>query len=434
VTSSRASSPANDCPEWCLAPVDHLDWPWQDSRTKQPVRVHEGDRWTVDTACDARYTLTLQLFALDRQADHGLERHAPLIALTAERAELTAADARKVAAQLLNAADELERLNPELALDGVVDELEPALPEPAGPSAAPLPGTAAELLDRWAKWMRFEGLRPRTIKHRTETMALFAHRGLDIAGASTEDLVEFVDAMNDAHGPTSASTRSNRHRVLRAWFLWLVRTEVRADNPLDRVKAPKVPQSEPRPCSSDDVARVLDRCRRRRTRVMILLAAYAGLRVHEIAKVRGEDIRGDWLFVTGKGGVSAKIPLHQLIAAEAPRMPRTGWWFPSYSRPGPITSQNVSTVIADAMARAGVDATAHQLRHWFGTEGLRSAGGNIRVAQQLLRHANISSTAIYTRVDDDETTAAVAGLPVTDLGGLALPGGDDPAPEPACED
>jgi integrase/recombinase XerD len=115
---------------------------------------------------------------------------------------------------------------------------------------------------------------------------------------------------------------------------------------------------------------------------MILLAALAGLRVHEIAKVRGQDVDLDsrTLYVVGKGGHGASIPLHPLLAKAAESMPRRGWWFPANSRrPGEhIRSRCVSDVIGTAMQRAGIhDGTAHRLRHWYGTT-LVESGTDLR--------------------------------------------------------
>jgi integrase len=53
----------------------------------------------------------------------------------------------------------------------------------------------------------------------------------------------------------------------------------------------------------------------------------------------------------------------------------------------------------------------HQLRHWFGTNVLRAADGNLRVAQERLRHASPASTAIYTPVEDKDRTLRVMRLP-----------------------
>lgn len=150
----------------------------------------------------------------------------------------------------------------------------------------------------------------------------------------------------------------------------------------------------------------------RRTRVMVLLAAYAGLRVHEIAKVRGEDQRAGTLRVVGKGGVEAALAIHPMIAGAAMAMPAVGWWFPAPGGEGPLTPNGVTTTVGRTMRRAGVSGTAHSLRHWYATAQLR-AGVNIRVVQENMRHASLASTQLYTAVDDQERRAGIMALPST---------------------
>ncbi len=154
-----------------------------------------------------------------------------------------------------------------------------------------------------------------------------------------------------------------------------------------------------------------------RTRVKILLAALAGLRVHEIAKVRGEDvdIDGRVLRVTGKGGRTDNIPLHNLLVAAAMTMPKRGWWFPANGRrPGEhLRDKSVSDIIGDAMRRADVPGTPHSLRHWYGTN-LVAAGADLRTAQTLLRHAHLQTTAIYVQVADGKRTEAIDRLKLPD--------------------
>ena len=143
----------------------------------------------------------------------------------------------------------------------------------------------------------------------------------------------------------------------------------------------------------------------------MLLAAYAGLRVHEVAKIHGRDI--DWfndsIVVTGKGGKTARIPLHDRLVVLARDMPRDDWWFPSPSRPGPVRSHAVSASIRRTMQTCGYDGKPHQLRHFYGTELVR-AGVHLRVVQQLMRHESPATTAIYTQVDDEQLRAGIAAL------------------------
>jgi site-specific recombinase XerD len=181
-----------------------------------------------------------------------------------------------------------------------------------------------------------------------------------------------------------------------------------------RLPRPKAPKGTPRPISDDQLRTLLATNMRRKTRVMILLAALAGLRVHEIAKVRGDDvdIEARTLRVTGKGGRTDTLPLHPILVEIAKTMPRRGWWFMGNSkRPGqPIARRSVSEVIQMAMARAGIPGgVAHRLRHWYGSN-LVAAGADLRTAQTLLRHANLNTTAIYVQVSDPKRVEAIDRL------------------------
>jgi site-specific recombinase XerD len=189
------------------------------------------------------------------------------------------------------------------------------------------------------------------------------------------------------------------------------RAHVRTDDPSDDTPRPKKPRGVPRPLAMSEVQRIYDATNRQRTRAYVALAVLAGLRVHEIAKFRAEDlsIASDAITVTGKGGVTQIIPLHPDLAALAPHMPASGWWFPAYGRPGPVTRAAVYAAITSATNRAGIHATPHQLRHAYGTELLRR-GANIRTVQELLRHASIETTQRYTDTDWTEKRAAIHTL------------------------
>jgi integrase len=181
-----------------------------------------------------------------------------------------------------------------------------------------------------------------------------------------------------------------------------------------KLPRPKAPKGVPRPITDEQLRNLLAVRMHRRTRVMIQLAAFAGLRVHEIAKIRGEDVdpMARTLRVTGKGNVTAVLPLHPVLMEAARGMPRRGWWFPGNSRrPGlPVRSRSVADIIGQAMDRAGIPGgTAHRIRHWYGSK-LVADGADLRTAQTLLRHSNLNTTAIYVEVVDAKRIEAIDRL------------------------
>ncbi|MFD2774191.1 tyrosine-type recombinase/integrase, partial [Leucobacter albus] len=149
----------------------------------------------------------------------------------------------------------------------------------------------------------------------------------------------------------------------------------------------------------------------KRTRAMILLATYQGLRASEIAAVHADDIdtHAGTLKVLGKGGRLDYLPLHETIRELAPSM-NAGWWFPARGgRDGHIKGQSVSDLLTDARARAGItdkQLTGHSLRHSFGTELVRG-GANIRAVQELMRHSSLQTTQRYTQVLDEDRRQAL---------------------------
>ncbi len=207
----------------------------------------------------------------------------------------------------------------------------------------------------------------------------------------------------------AAITRWSYFTTLRAFFHWLTLSGRASDDPTAYMAAPKRPKYSPRPVPWAHIEKVLAGPLSERVRVMILLAAFAGLRVSEIAGLHGSmyDPATGALTVMGKGGQTKVVPLNSAVQAAVVDMPRRAWWFPSPSRPGaPMTGEAVGAAIRRAFAKHGVRMTAHQLRHSFGT-ALVERGVNLRVVQELMRHESIASTALYTRVSTDQQQAAV---------------------------
>ena len=265
------------------------------------------------------------------------------------------------------------------------------------------------LIDSWVLSMHAQGLSETTITERTRLIRQLARTtGTDPAALTPNILTTFLASR------TSAVTADADYSIARAWCTWLVRTGHRDDDPTIRVPRPRVPPARPRPITRDQLDTLLASPLRPPTRTKILLAAYAGLRIHEIAKIRGQDIdpSGGTLTVTGKGGRTDLLPAHPVILDQASNYPRKGHWFPSPGHPGNhVTAQTVGTVIARALRRAGIDATAHQLRHYFAT-ALLEEGVDSRIVQTLMRHASLATTGRYLGVTLTQQRQALEGLKI----------------------
>lgn len=264
-------------------------------------------------------------------------------------------------------------------------------------------------VDDWRVWQHAARLSPSMISERCRLIDRFAAESdCQPAHADATDIVVWLHSHNDWSDSTMATYQS----YLGAWFKWLQLTDRRPDNPMIKVGTARYPDREPRPVTDADIPKLMATRMWRSTRVMIYLALLAGLRVHEIAKVRGEDIdmSARVIWVKGKGRKLRSIPLHPILTEIASTMPEKGWWFPMRGHPAMhVHSKSVSDVVGRTMRRAGVKGTPHSLRHWYATT-LLDDGADLRVVQELMRHKSIQSTVVYTKVPDARRKQAVDRL------------------------
>lgn len=263
------------------------------------------------------------------------------------------------------------------------------------------------LLTQWRAWQQAQGLSERTIKERGDTITrLVAASGRPAHQIEAADIIAFCSRTT-----LSPASRASYHASIRAFYKWALRVGIIDTDPTIHTPRPKRPKNLPRPVATVHISRIIDQANRKRTRAMVTLAAYAGLRVHEVAKFSGEDLdrASAILTVTGKGGKTAMIPAHDVIMKLAEEFPRYGYWFPAYSGAPHVTPHAVSKAIRDCMRRAGVDAKPHQLRHWYATE-LLEQGVDVRIVKDLMRHESLATTEIYTRVSLNQMRAGIVRL------------------------
>ena len=257
--------------------------------------------------------------------------------------------------------------------------------------------------------MRSSGRSEKTIGCRVSTVRMLCARaGVDLPSATARQLAA---ALEDR--AWSPGTLQTYHAQLRAFYRWAVRAGHRIDDPMLLLDRPRPVRYLPRPITNDELQAILGAELTAKTRLMVLLAAYAGLRASEIARIHGRDVDGDQLWVTGKGGKRAVVTLHAVGQRARPRRcPGPGGGSRRLSGPvKPVRGNSVTITVARAMRAAGVNATAHRARHWHGSTQLRQHA-NIRVVQENMRHASLQSTQGYTEVADAERRAAILALPV----------------------
>ena len=251
----------------------------------------------------------------------------------------------------------------------------------------------------YADWMLAHNLRPRTIEQRVE-FANWRYREWRTWEVSSHVIAAWLSHYD-------GWTALTYHSHLRSIYKWLMETGQVEQDPMVIVRRPPTPRPKPKPLTPREVALVLDGATGH-IRAWMQLALLAGLRVHEIAKLRGEDIDDRTIYVVGKGGQAASLPTHPELWALAQEYPRHGYWFPSPRRKGkPYTCDHISGQIADRFRAVGIrTGSIHRLRATFGTDLVRG-GANLRVVQTLMRHSSLATTEHYLGVEEDERVAAI---------------------------
>lgn len=229
----------------------------------------------------------------------------------------------------------------------------------------------------------------------------------------------------------SPGTSARRLSALRQFFRFLFLEGVRSDDPSAHVDSPRSRRPLPKNLSEADVEKLLLAARRREGPEGVRLAAllevlYAtGLRVSELVGLPLAAISRDGriLIVRGKGGKERMIPLNE-PAAEALSLYRgqrssfvskrsrgaaSPWLFPSRSGSGHLTRARFAQLLKEVARDAGLEArrvSPHVLRHSFASH-LLAHGADLRSLQQMLGHADIATTQIYTHVLEDRLKTLV---------------------------
>jgi integrase/recombinase XerD len=241
--------------------------------------------------------------------------------------------------------------------------------------------------------------------------------GRRLETSADDDLRRYMVAMEQAK--FAPRTAARRLSTLRQFYRFLYAEGLRQDDPSSAVDAPRQGRSLPKILSEAEVNALLgaahDRDGPEGSRLVCLLEiAYAtGLRVSELVGLPLATVARDarLLIVRGKGGKERMVPLTE-AAMEAitgylghrpvflSGRPDSPFLFPSRSAEGYLTCRRLGQLLKELAGECGVDpakVSPHVLRHAFATH-LLDHGADLRSVQQMLGHADISTTQIYTHV------------------------------------
>lgn len=251
-------------------------------------------------------------------------------------------------------------------------------------------------LERWAAWHLAGGGSRETLRLRRHYLDRLATDHPDPWTITTDDMISFLSRPGWA-----AETRKSARGAFRSFFGWAERAGVIDHSPAAVLPTVRVPLGCPRPTPEDRVQQALAKACQRDT-LMVLLAAYAGLRRMEIALAHREQVYDDELVVTGKGGRVRVIPLHPRLLVALAAWPLDGWLFPGMVD-GHISPGQVGRILSRLL---GPGWSGHTLRHRF-LSAAYAAERDIRAVQALAGHAKIDTTVRYTAVPTGALQRAV---------------------------
>ena len=209
----------------------------------------------------------------------------------------------------------------------------------------------------------------------------------------------------------SVSTVSARISHLRAFAAWLVKSGYMQSNPCDGIKVGTIPVRVQDYYSPEYVKGVISSGLDNRTKAILSLLYYAGLRNAEVCGLTLDrvDIESRRLKILGKGNKEAYVPICDPLAdalrvwiAERPGGP-TNQFFPGL---GGAAMYHLFKRLRSGVIGNGGKVHPHALRHMFATH-LLEAGADIRTVQVLLRHASLATTQKYLTVTDKRKNDAV---------------------------
>jgi integrase/recombinase XerD len=252
-------------------------------------------------------------------------------------------------------------------------------------------------------------------RHDLAVVAEFLGGALD--SASTEDLRNYLGAL--ARDGLSARTAARRLSALRQFYRFLLLDGRRQDDPTAALDAPRLGRPLPKLVSEDEATKLLDAAAAQggaegaRLICLVELLYGAGLRVSELVSLPLAAARGEkrFLVVRGKGDKERLVPLGEPArAALAAYLARRDGFvagkkserflFPSRSAAGHLTRRRCGQMMKELALAAGIDParlSPHVLRHAFATH-LLDRGADLRSVQEMLGHADIATTQIYTHV------------------------------------
>lgn len=216
-----------------------------------------------------------------------------------------------------------------------------------------------------------------------------------------------MDYLISKRNKLSSASIARLLAAIKSFYKFLVLDDIIKDNPGEDIDTPKLAEKLPEVLRLDETERLINAAENNRDRLLLELLYATGMRVSEMVNLKLEDIdfSEGWLSIFGKGNKERFVPVGKNILKLIRKYLKEKNLFPSSflfskSNGKPITRERIWKIIKlyGLKTELTKKVTPHTLRHTFATHLLEN-GADLRIIQELLGHANIDTTQIYTHVN-----------------------------------
>lgn len=251
-----------------------------------------------------------------------------------------------------------------------------------------------------------------------------------LRAVTLQTLYEYMNYLNRVRDNT-AGTRARKVASLKSFYKYLYsKANLIDENPAAELESVKIPKHLPKHFTLEDSIALLasvDNRNAQRDYCILTLFLNCGLRLAELVSINLTDIHGDTLVVIGKGGKERTIYLNEAcLSAIDAYLPFRNQQTPTAAdrnalflseRNHRISRRTVQYMVEKYVTKLGLDPhkyTTHKLRHTAATL-MHQSGVDIRVLQEILGHKQLSTTEIYTHINNDQMRSAVSSNPLSSM-------------------
>jgi len=241
-----------------------------------------------------------------------------------------------------------------------------------------------------------------------------------------QDLYGFLSYVKNERN-NSSFARARKIASIKSFFKYCeTKLKIIDNNPCRELEVPKKPKKQINYLNLDESKKLLkDIVGRNKKRDLAILTLFlnCGLRLSELCSIRFKDIKEDTLVVRGKGNKDRTVYLNEMCLRaikdymEERKHIKHSYLFVS-ERKNQLCKRQVQYIVQKNISAANLDAskyTTHKLRHTAATLLYKHSNVDIRTIQTILGHKNISTTTIYTHVDNEQVRSAIRSNPLNEI-------------------